>query len=138
MIFQYVRYSLEPTSTVPSGEIGRPRIPIRIIGRKRSLQVFGLLDTGADHVFLSAALAETLGIDLGDQAETVIAAGGHQSDVWPGIVEIEISQGDNVHRWRANVGFIAGDDARPLPISATPASSNTSPPPSTATSKRSN
>jgi hypothetical protein len=114
MNFSYVRYEIEPTATIPSGEIYRPRIPVRIIGPKRSLQIFGLLDTGADHVFLSASLAELLGIEPSGHAETASGAGGHEIDVWPGFVEIEISQGGETIRWAAQVGFLAGDENPPV------------------------
>jgi hypothetical protein len=114
MIFSYVRYEIEPTATIPSGEIYRPRIPVRIIGPKRSVQVFGLLDTGADHVFLSASLAELLGIEASGNVETASGAGGHEIDVWSGLVQIEISQGDETHRWSAHVGFLVGDENPPV------------------------
>jgi hypothetical protein len=114
MIFPYIQYTLEPTAAIPNGKIGRPRIPIRNFGRNRPLRVFGLVDTGADHVFLSAALAKRLGMVLGDPAETAFAAGGHRSDVWPGFVELEVAQGSEAYRWRANIGFLAGDDDPPI------------------------
>ena len=69
MIFSYVKYKIAPTKTIPSGEIHRPLIPIRIIGPKGEVEVFGLLDTGADNVFVSASLAEILGTDVNDEAE---------------------------------------------------------------------
>jgi hypothetical protein len=114
MNFSYVRYEIEPTATIPSGEVYRPRIPIRIIGPKRSLQIFGLLDTGADHVFLSASLGEIIGIQASSEIETAQGAGGHEIDVWPASVEIEISQGGRTHRWLAIVGFLASDDDPPV------------------------
>jgi len=114
MIFSYVRYEIEPTATIPSGEIYRPRIPVRIVGPRRSVQIFGLLDTGADHVFLSASLAELLGIEPSGDLETASGAGGHEFDVWPGSVEIELSQGGETHRWSAQVGFLVGDANPPV------------------------
>jgi predicted aspartyl protease len=91
MNFSYVRYELDPTATIPAGEVCRPRIPIRVVGPKRSLQVFGLLDTGADHVFLSASIAKQLGIVPTADSETAHGAGGHEIDVWPGKVQIELT-----------------------------------------------
>jgi len=72
MIFSYVRYQVELTPTIPSGEVYRPMVPIRLIGPNASVQVFGLLDTGADHVFVSASLARVLGIDVSDEAEQAL------------------------------------------------------------------
>lgn len=114
MIFPYVSYDVEPSSAIPSGTIFRPEVLIRIIGPRRSFQVSGLLDTGADQVCVSASLARRLGIDLGGVAEKVFAAGGHESDVWPATLEIEIILDGDLYRWRAEIGFIAGDDDPPI------------------------
>jgi hypothetical protein len=114
MIFPYVRYELDPTATIPSGEVYRPRIPIRIVGPKRSLKVFGLLDTGADHVFLSASIATQLGIEPAVRSEIAHGAGGHEIDVWPSKVEIEITDGIDTYRWSADVGFLVSDDDPPV------------------------
>jgi hypothetical protein len=114
MIYSYVRYLMEPTPTIPSGEVYRPRVPIRISGPKRSVQIFGLLDTGADHVFVSESLAEVLGVEISGESGSASDAGGHEIDVWPGSVEIEISQTSQTLRWRADVGFLAGDDDPPI------------------------
>ena len=114
MIFPYVRYELEPTRTIPSGEIYRPLIPIRIFGPNRSIQVLGLLDTGADHVFVSASLAEVLGIEASRKTETACGAGGHEVAMWPGSVDIQIVQGRESYRWRTLVGFLVGVDEPPI------------------------
>ena len=114
MIFPYIRYKIEPTPTIPSGEIRRPLIPVRIIGRTGTIQVFGLLDTGADNVFVSASLAEVLGIDMSGAAEKALGAGSHEIDVWPGSVDMEITQDGQSYRWRAVVGFLTGDDDPPI------------------------
>jgi predicted aspartyl protease len=81
MIFPYVRYEIEPTTTIPSGEIRRPLIPIRVIGPERSVPILGLLDTGADNVFVSVSLAKELGIKLHENAERALGAGSHELDV---------------------------------------------------------
>ncbi|MEX0613519.1 MAG: hypothetical protein WD738_11140 [Pirellulales bacterium] len=94
MIFSYVRYRAQPTSTIPSGEIHRPMIPIRVIGPKATVQVFGLLDTGADNVCVSASLAEVLGVELSGDTEGALGAGSYAIEVWPGSVEIEVAQRD--------------------------------------------
>jgi hypothetical protein len=114
MIFSYVRYELDPTATISSGEVYRPRIPVRIIGPKRSLQIFGLLDTGADHVFLSASIAEQLGIEASTRSETAYGAGGHEIDVWPSRIEIEVTDGVQILRWPAEIGFLVSDDDPPV------------------------
>jgi hypothetical protein len=114
MIFAFVRYKVEATPTIPSGEVCRPLVPLRIYGPKGSVQVFGLLDTGADNVFVASSLAEMLGIDLIGEVESALGAGGHEIDSWPGAVEIEIKQGRESYRWHTTVGFLAGDDDPPI------------------------
>ena len=112
MIFPYVRHSVEKSPAIPSGEVARPEIPIRIIGRNEVVEVTALLDTGADHVFLSVLLAELLGIGIDDEpAEAAKGAGGHQLKIWSGEVELEVSSDDESYRWHAHVGFLeSGDD----------------------------
>jgi hypothetical protein len=112
MKFPYVRHNVDASPAIPSGEIARPEVPIRIIGPNGAVEIVGLLDTGADHVFLSVLLAELLGIEIDDEpAETAEGAGGHELKIWPAEVEIEILSDGRRHRWRAHVGFIeSGDD----------------------------
>jgi hypothetical protein len=114
MIFPYLRYKVRPTPTIPSGEIYRPLIPIRIYGPTAVVDVFGLIDTGADNVFVSASVARALGIDMSGRVEQALGAGGHEIDVWPVSIEIEIERGKESYRWQANVGFLAGKDDPPL------------------------
>jgi len=112
MIFPYVRHKVDPSPAIPTGEIARPEIPVRIVGPDGFVEITGLLDTGADHIFLSVLLAELLGIDIDDEpAETAEGAGGHELKIWPGEVELEIAADGKFYRWRVHVGFIAnGDD----------------------------
>jgi hypothetical protein len=91
MIFPYVRHLVEESSAIPSGEVDRPEIVLRIAGPGGTIEVVGLIDTGADHVFLPASLAELLGVSF-DTApnEGAESAGGHALRVFPGQVEIEL------------------------------------------------
>jgi Aspartyl protease len=111
MIFPYIRHRVDVTLAIPTGEISRPEIPIRVVGAQGSIEITALIDTGADHVFLSALLAELLGVEI-DEAhiETAASAGGTELKIWPGEVELEIADGSEVYRWRTPVGFIEGDD----------------------------
>jgi hypothetical protein len=110
MKFPYIRHEVERTHSTPNGEVYRPEIPIRIIGPGDSVLIAGLLDTGADHVFLSTSLAELLGIEVDhNQVESAEGAGGHELVVWPGTIEFELTDGRDVFLW-ARVGFLAGDD----------------------------
>ncbi len=114
MIFSYVRYKAEPTPTIPSGEIRRPMVPVRLIGPKATVQVLGLLDTGADNVFVSASVAEALGVETRVEAETAFGAGSHALSVWPGTVELEVAQDNESYLWPVKVGFLSGDDDPPI------------------------
>ena len=89
-------------------------VPIRIIGPKAAINIFGLLDTGADNVFVNASLAEVLGVKLAADREGALGAGGHALDTRPGSVAIEIAQDSNVYQWPAEVGFLSGDDDPPI------------------------
>jgi hypothetical protein len=96
MNFPYIRHRVDASSAIPTGEIARPEIPVRMIGPHGSVEVTALIDTGADHVFLSVLLAELLGVEI-DQS--------------PGEVEIEVAESSEVYRWQTPVGFIeTGDD----------------------------
>lgn len=112
MNFPYVRHRVDKSSAIPSGEIARPEIPIRIIGPNGFVEASALVDTGADDVFLPILLAELLGIDIrADEPEAAEGAGGHELKSWPGEVELEITDETQSFRWRTQVGFIeSGDD----------------------------
>jgi hypothetical protein len=112
MKFPYVRHSVDISPAISSGEIARPEVPIRITGPDGAIEVLGLLDTGADHVFFSVLIADLLGIEIDDEpAESAEGAGGHELKIWPGEIEIEITGDGQTHRWRAHVGFIeSGED----------------------------
>ena len=114
MIFPYIRHIVDSSLAIPSGEIARPEVPIRITGPKGFVEVSGLLDTGADHVFLPVSLADLLGIEIGAaEAESAEGAGGHELKLWSGEVEIEIAGDGQSYSWRVQVGYIetAGDPA---------------------------
>ena len=111
MIFPYVRHHVDESSAIPSGEIARPEILIRIIGPSGVVEASGLIDTGADQVFLPALLADVLGIEFdAHETEGARGAGGHELTVWPSEVELEIVGDDQSYRWLVQVGFIESED----------------------------
>jgi hypothetical protein len=114
MIFPFVCYDIDPTPTIPSGIIRRPEIRVRIIGPNGSVQISGLLDTGADNVFISASVATALGIEMHGDVERAWGAGSHELEVWPARVEMEVAQDDQAWRWPVEVGFLVGDDDPPI------------------------
>lgn len=112
MIFSYVRHKVDESPAIPTGEIARPEIPVRIIGPKGAIEVSGLIDTGADHVFLPVLLAELLGIEIDfKSADAARGAGGFELMMWPGEIQLEIEADGQSYRWSLQVGFIeSGDD----------------------------
>jgi hypothetical protein len=111
MIFPYVRHLVERSSAIPSGEVARPEIGIRIIGPSNIVEVNGLIDTGADQVFLALPLAKMLGVEIhADELEGAESAGGQQMKMWPGKVELEIVDDGHSYRWLIEAGFIEGED----------------------------
>jgi hypothetical protein len=112
VIFPYVRHKVDESLAIPSGEIARPEVPIRIIGPNGVVEVSGLIDTGADHVFLPVLLAELLGVEVDvDAPEGARGAGEFELTIWPGEVELEIEGDGQSYRWGVHVGFIeSGDD----------------------------
>jgi hypothetical protein len=111
MIYPFVRHHVDESSAIPSGEIARPEILIRIIGPNGVVEASGLIDTGADQVFLPIVLAEVLGIEFESQAtEGARGAGGQELTVWPGEVELEIVNDGQSYRWLVQVGFIESED----------------------------
>jgi predicted aspartyl protease len=111
MIFPYVRHFVDRSSAIPSGEIARPEIQVRIIGPAGTVEASGLIDTGADHVFLPVLLAEILGIEIqSERQEAAAGAGGHDLKIWPAEVELEITRNDESYRWLVQAGFVESSD----------------------------
>ena len=61
----------------------RPFVPIALAnGDQSTVELMGLIDTGADSILASDVLAEQLGIDLDDhEGETTVGVGGHVAAV---------------------------------------------------------
>lgn len=111
MIFPYLRHLVDVSAAIPSGEVARPEIPIRIVGPNGFVEAWGLVDTGADQVILPILLAELLGIEIEtDETEGAQGPGGHELTMWPGEVELEIEGDQGSYRWKVHVGFIESHD----------------------------
>jgi hypothetical protein len=83
-----------------------------MISSRGFIEAFGLIDAGADQVFVPVLVAEALGITLHvNQAEPAIGAGGHELKTWAGEIEIEIMDDhDHRQRWTVPVGFMETED----------------------------
>ncbi len=59
-----IEFELEKRQTQRFGEILKPILPVTIIGPKRSLNIFMLLDSGADLSLIPYSVGETIGLEL--------------------------------------------------------------------------
>ncbi len=64
MTFEYLsRRTWSPIDGLPE-EIGRPVVPVTVVGPRGAESMRGILDTGSDQTIFPAALARRLGIEL--------------------------------------------------------------------------
>ena len=59
-----IEFRFEKRESKRFGQILKPIIPVSIIGPKRGLNVFMLLDSGADLSLIPYAVGETIGLEL--------------------------------------------------------------------------
>ena len=59
-----IEFEFEKIRTEKLGEILKPIIPVTIIGPKRNLNIFMLLDSGADLSLIPYSVGETIGLEL--------------------------------------------------------------------------
>ncbi|MGL4514767.1 MAG: hypothetical protein ACRCT8_16890 [Lacipirellulaceae bacterium] len=63
MKFPYAAYDVDATLAAPSREVAcRPVVPIRVSNAGTALDLYGLVDTGADECFVSSDVAFELGL----------------------------------------------------------------------------
>jgi predicted aspartyl protease len=107
MRFQYREYISQHPGTTDFRLILRPVITIRIAGPKAEARWDALVDTGADETLLPLSLADLLGVEL-DCDATSQAAGisGDTLTIHYGDVEVQITDGHEMIRWRSTVGFV--------------------------------
>jgi predicted aspartyl protease len=105
MKFSYRRYRVE-TASEQVQIVYRPVVPITIHGPKASIELFGLVDTGADFTMLPWKLVDLLGIlpDHSRPAE-VTGFGDSTGIAIPAEVELELGRGRTTYRWSAEAYF---------------------------------
>ena len=109
MIFPYREYHIQTDRTSTEiTSIYRPVIPVRVSGQQNEIAVYGLLDTGADATVLPASFIQRLGIQLESGQGYYHGVGGHEVTVKYGIVEIEVTNGNESHHWSTRVAFLEG------------------------------
>ncbi|MEW6481975.1 MAG: aspartyl protease family protein [bacterium] len=59
-----IEFSFEKVSSEKFGEVLKPVIPVTIIGMKRKVNVFMLLDSGADISMIPYSVGEAIGIEF--------------------------------------------------------------------------
>ena len=89
----------------------RPFVPIALAnGDQSTVELMGLIDTGADSILASDVLADQLGIDLDDhEGETTLGVGGHVATVRYKTISLRLypkGEDDPYIEWEAPVGFI--------------------------------
>ena len=86
-----IEFPFEPRQSRRFGEILKPIIPVRVSGPARSVNVFMLLDSGADLSMLPYSVGETLGmrLDIGTRSE-VQGIGEGTVPYVPGEVDLQI------------------------------------------------
>jgi hypothetical protein len=104
-------YQEDPSSLRLGEPLYRPFVPVVLAnGDRATLQLTGLIDTGADSVLASDYLADQLGVDLDDhEGETTLGVGGHVVAVRYKTISLRLypkGEDDSYIEWRASVGFI--------------------------------
>ncbi len=106
MKWTYGRYAVERSRICPSGKVYRPEAKIRIGGTLGDAYLRVLLDTGADHTVLPISIAADIGAELfADEADSAKGVSGHEINIIPGKVELELFDGHESSQWTAVIGF---------------------------------
>ncbi len=111
MRFPFQDYEVPASPIDGSTVIYRPEIPVHLIGETGDLYLMGLLDTGADGVVVSRAVAQDIGIPLADGPSWSLGGlGNHRHEAMLGHVDVELLEGSESVCWRMPVGVINVDD----------------------------
>ncbi len=111
--FAYESQQVRARSGTGVDLVYRPKARIRIDGPKGTDELSALVDTGADETLLPVDLAERLGLELRDEARTVILGiVGNSTPIWYAQVNLEVLRPGGGPRWSARVGFYLG--AKPI------------------------
>ena len=108
MKYPYRRYAvLRSDGGTEVRTIYRPLVPVRIVGSSGTVEVLGLLDTGADTTILPWFLVQERGISVASDNRWRLRGVGNQVvSVSSGRVELQMGRGRSSLHWSAEVGFI--------------------------------
>jgi len=108
-------YTLSLARSIDSGDeivLLRPEIPVRVYGPAGAAEMLALVDTGADSSILPLSIAHDLGIEtIPGKGPAATAFGGQQIALSFAEVDLELSQDDDVIRWRGRLYFADFPDA---------------------------
>lgn len=112
MRFPYRGYEVEPSPAQPeTAVVYRPVVPFRLTGPRGSFDYFGLLDSGADEVFVTEEMAAQLGLDV-DTTNIRIQSAAGEMVVSYGHVTLEFAGWEHnrprSYVWPAVVGVAPG------------------------------
>src|ERR1700733_13522892 len=107
-----------PPPSLPSSVLvqWRPLVPIAVFGPtgKRRPVSRALLDSGADDTIFPVAAATSLGVNLGPPSGHAVRWRGQPHSLRFGDLDIEITDGVQVVRWTAVVGFSSAPIRYPI------------------------
>ncbi len=108
MKFAYQRYEVEASPAFGGGLLYRPEIPLRVIGQAGDANFLALVDTGADGTLIPRSLGERIGVEIDDSQAVPVRgfSGAGEVKVSPGLVSLELRQGETCYRWEATIGFV--------------------------------
>jgi predicted aspartyl protease len=105
MKFSYRRYRVQ-TASEQIQIVYRPVVPITIHGPKASIELFGLVDTGADFTMLPWKLVDLLGVTPDhSRSADVTGFGDPTVTAVPAEVELELGRGRTIYRWSSETYF---------------------------------
>lgn len=111
MKFPFQDYEIPASPIDGATVIYRPEIPLHLIGNNGDLFLMGLLDTGADGVVMSRAVANDVGVSLSEGTRWMLGGlGNHRHEATLGHVEVELVAGDESTCWKMPVGVVDFDD----------------------------
>lgn len=107
MKFRYSSYEVDPSPAIADGILYRPEIVIDVIGSRDRASIQALVDTGSDETVFPMSLARAIGVEVDrESVGKASAVGGHEIDLLPGAVTLQVAQDGQVWRWRAVVEFL--------------------------------
>ena len=84
----------------------RPIARVLLHGPSATVRLNALFDTGADHTMFPERFAQLVGITLNrNRPCTIRGIGGSPMTVYPGDAELELTDGVDSYRWKAEIFF---------------------------------